>query len=88
MNGLYSIYASLLIAAGARYFWLDPKVSKKSRKKKASPRKAYAWPAFLSGPRLPNSIGTVQMNPKYPNNCGILIFGQHNISHPTPFIEN
>ncbi|WCT11617.1 hypothetical protein [Mucilaginibacter jinjuensis] len=49
--GSVTINGSLLIAAGATYFWLDPKVGKRSRKKNASPLKANAWPAFLSGHR-------------------------------------
>jgi hypothetical protein len=37
---------SLLIAAGASYFWLDPKVTKKSRRKKAPPHRPNARPRF------------------------------------------
>ena len=29
-------------------------------------------------------LSTEQKNPQYPNNCGILIFGQHNIGPITP----
>jgi len=37
------------IAAEACYFWLDPKVTKRSRQKKASAHRQNTWPAFLSG---------------------------------------
>ena len=40
-----------LFAAGARYFCLDTKVPKRSRKNDASPLEANAWPAVLSGLR-------------------------------------
>jgi hypothetical protein len=46
------IKVSPLYAAEASTFCLDTKVAKKSRRKKPSALKAYAWPRFFVGPAL------------------------------------